>query len=146
MTGAFLFVSLIASIVYIVVMFILSPAGITSSETPDHVKGDYALMLLPVYRTCGYDVPSVMEMSIAIPNFMYVLYFIFLYYVSTWERFVAFITQYPIGISYCMPSGACWEHWIHRRILITPKGLTYISPFAVLPLLRSDHRCCLGDL
>ena len=45
-TGAFLFVSLIASIVYIVVMFILSPEGITSSETPDHVKGDYALMLL----------------------------------------------------------------------------------------------------
>ncbi|NLI39141.1 MAG: hypothetical protein GX384_07355 [Clostridiaceae bacterium] len=81
-TGAFLFVSLIASIVYIVVMFILSPEGITSSETPDHVKGDYALMLLQcILGLVVMMLPSVIERkwSIAIPNFMYVLYFIFLY-------------------------------------------------------------------
>ncbi len=81
-TGALLFVSLIASIVYIVVMFILSPAGITASETPDHVKGDYALMLLQcILGLVVMMLPSVIERkwSIGIPNFMYVLYFIFLY-------------------------------------------------------------------
>lgn len=81
-TGTLLFISLLASIVYIVVMFILSPAGISAPETPDHVKGDYALMLLQC--TLGLVVmllPSVIERkwSISIPNYMYVLYFIFLY-------------------------------------------------------------------
>jgi len=81
-TGAVLFVSLIASIVYIIVMFILSPGGISAPETPDHVKGDYALMLLQC--TLGLVVmmlPSVIERkwSLSIPNFMYVLYFIFLF-------------------------------------------------------------------
>ena len=81
-TGALLFVSLIGSIAYIVVMFILSPAGITSSETPDHVKGDYALMLLQcILGLVVMMLPSVIERrwSITIPNFMYVLYFIFLF-------------------------------------------------------------------
>lgn len=81
-TGTLLFISLLASIVYIVVMFILSPAGISAPETPDHVKGDYALMLLQC--TLGLVVmllPSVIERkwSISIPNYMNVLYFIFLY-------------------------------------------------------------------
>lgn len=81
-TGALLFLSLIASIVYIVVMFIISPGGITSPDTPDHVKGDYALMLLQcILGLVVMMLPSVIERkwSITIPNFMYVLYFVFLY-------------------------------------------------------------------
>lgn len=81
-TEAVLFISLLASIVYIIVMFILSPGGISAPETPDHVKGDYALMLLQcMLGLVVMMLPSVIERkwSISIPNFMYVLYFIFLF-------------------------------------------------------------------
>ena len=51
-------------------------------RNPDHVKGDYALMLLQcILGLVVMMLPSVIERkwSIGIPNFMYVVYFIFLY-------------------------------------------------------------------
>lgn len=80
--GMILFITLIVSIVYIVVMLFLSPSGISGTEAYAHVKSDYTLMLIQcVLGLVVMMVPTFIERkwSISIPNYMYVLYFIFLY-------------------------------------------------------------------
>lgn len=80
--GLILFITLIASIIYIIVMLFLSPSGISGTETFIHVKSDYLLMLIQcILGLVVMMIPSFIErkFSISIPNYMYVLYFIFLY-------------------------------------------------------------------
>ncbi|NLX63661.1 MAG: hypothetical protein GX022_02620 [Clostridiaceae bacterium] len=80
--GLILFITLIASIVYIIIMLFLSPSGISGSETFIHVKSHYTLMLIQcVLGLVVMMIPTFIErkFSISIPNYMYVLYFIFLY-------------------------------------------------------------------
>jgi len=80
--GIFLFITLIASIIYIIFMLILSPSGISGAESHEHVKSDYMLMLIQcILGLVVMMVPTFIERkwSISIPNYMYVLYFIFLY-------------------------------------------------------------------
>ncbi len=80
--GIILFITLIASIVYIIVKLFLSPPGASGTETHTHVKSDYTLMLIQcVLGLAVMMIPMLIEQkwSISIPNYMYVLYFIFLY-------------------------------------------------------------------
>lgn len=81
--GIILFVTLIASIIYIVVMLFLSPQAVpASTELHTNFKSDYTLMLIQcILGLIVMMVPSMIERkwSINIPNYMYVLYFIFLY-------------------------------------------------------------------
>lgn len=81
--GIILFVTLIASIIYIIIMLFLSPQAIPASEEfHTNVKSDYTLMLIQcILGLVVMMIPSMIERkwSINIPNYMYVLYFIFLY-------------------------------------------------------------------
>jgi len=80
--GIILFATLIASIIYIIIMLFLSPSGAADTDTYTHVKSDYTLMLLQcILGLVVMMIPSFIERkwSISIPNYMYVLYFIFLY-------------------------------------------------------------------
>ena len=81
-TGIFLLITLIASIVYTIVMIFISPSGTSNPEAHDLVKSDYTLMLIQcVLGLVVMLIPSGIERkwSISIPNYMYVLYFVFLY-------------------------------------------------------------------
>ncbi len=78
--GTVLFISLILSIIYAVVSMIMAPE--VSDEPYEKVKSDYSLMLLQ----CSLGmvvmfIPSLLQkkLSLTIPNYMFVLYFIFLF-------------------------------------------------------------------
>ncbi len=78
--GTILFVTLLFSIGYSLVCFLRAPE--TPQEPHDKLKSDYGLMLLQC--TGGLIVmflPSFVErkLSLRIPNYMFVLYFVFLY-------------------------------------------------------------------
>ncbi len=79
--GAFLFISLIGSIVFIIIKMILAPSE--AAETVNvKVKRDYVLMLLQcVLGILVMMIPSIVEKrkSIDIPDTMEIIYFIFLY-------------------------------------------------------------------
>ena len=80
--GLILFITLIASILYIIIMLFLSPPGISGSETFIHLKSHYTLMLIQcILGLVVMMIPTFIErkLCISIPNYMYVLYFIFLY-------------------------------------------------------------------
>jgi tetrahydromethanopterin S-methyltransferase subunit E len=80
--GIFLFITLIASMVHIVIMLFLSPPGISGTEAYANVKSDYTLMLIQcILGLVVMMLPTLIERkwSIGIPNYMYVMYFIFLY-------------------------------------------------------------------
>ncbi len=80
--GVILFVSLALSIVFTIVSMILAPEQPLPEEPHRKVKGDYTLML--VQCALGLVVmflPSMLEkkLRLEIPNYIFVLYFIFLY-------------------------------------------------------------------
>lgn len=80
--GVILFITLLASIVYIIIMLCLSPSGALGTEAYAHVKSDYTLMLIQcILGLVVMMIPTLIERRwfISIPNYMYVLYFIFLY-------------------------------------------------------------------
>lgn len=80
--GIILFITLIASIIYIIIKLFLTPSSISVTETYTHVKSDYTLMLIQcILGLAVMMVPTLIERkwSISIPNYMYVLYFVFLY-------------------------------------------------------------------
>jgi|LSQX01.3.fsa_nt_gb hypothetical protein len=80
--GMILFITLIASIIYIVVMLFLSPPDNAETGSYTHVKSDYTLMLIQcLLGLVVMMIPSLIERkwSISIPNYMYIMYFIFLY-------------------------------------------------------------------
>lgn len=79
--GAFLFVTLILSIVFIIIRMILAPSEVADGETIK-VKSDYVLMLVQCFLgIIVMMIPSFVEKkkSIDIPDTMEIIYFIFLY-------------------------------------------------------------------
>lgn len=81
-TGIFLFITLLASIIYTIIRIFVSPSGTSDPEAHDLVKSDYILMLIQcVLGLAVMIIPSAIERkwNISIPNYMYVLYFVFLY-------------------------------------------------------------------
>lgn len=81
-TSRFLFVTLIASIVYAIVRIICAPSEAVTEEMNEKLKSDYVLMLIQcILGLIVMFVPSIIERSwsIDIPNYMEVIYFVFLY-------------------------------------------------------------------
>ncbi len=79
-TGVFLFVTLILSMIYSVVKIITSPTG--SSQEHQILRSDYVLMLLQCcLGLVVMTLPMVLQrrFSLRIPGAMTILYFIFLY-------------------------------------------------------------------
>jgi len=80
--GVILFLSLLLSIFYIIYKIIVSPAEAAGPADYEHLKSDYSLMLVQcLLGLIVMALPSVIERkwSIAIPNYMYILYFVFLF-------------------------------------------------------------------
>jgi len=81
-TGYFLFVILLISIVYTIIRIIMAPSEPIGGEVHVKIKSDYVLMLIQsILGLIVMMIPSVIErrFSIDIPNNMEVVYFIFLY-------------------------------------------------------------------
>ena len=80
--GLFVLITLIASIVYTIMMLIISPSSETNSGEIVKLKSDYILMLSQcILGVIVMSVPSIIDkkLSLHLPNYMYILYFIFLY-------------------------------------------------------------------
>lgn len=80
--GSILLITLILSIIFAITQIIRSPTEVPEGEEHVRLKSDYVLMLLQcVLGLIVMAVPSIIDKkwSIGIPNYMYVLYFIFLY-------------------------------------------------------------------
>jgi len=80
--GVILFVSLALSIVFSLVRFLMAPESAPEGQEHIKTKGDYLLMLTQC--TLGLIVmalPSVLNKrwKLGIPNFIYILYYLFLY-------------------------------------------------------------------
>lgn len=81
-TGYFLFVILLVSIVYTIIRIIMAPSEPISAEVHVKIKSDYVLMLIQcILGLIVMMIPSVIErrLSIDIPNSMEVAYFVFLF-------------------------------------------------------------------
>ncbi|HBL83313.1 MAG: hypothetical protein A2Y17_05530 [Clostridiales bacterium GWF2_38_85] len=80
--GLFVLLTLITSIIYVIVMMIISPSADSANDDFVKLKSDYILTLSQcVLGIIVMLVPSVIEkrFSLHLPNYMYILYFIFLY-------------------------------------------------------------------
>ncbi|HHW31854.1 MAG TPA: hypothetical protein GXX20_09320 [Clostridiaceae bacterium] len=80
--GSILLITLVLSIIFAIIQIITSPATVPEGQEYVRLKSDYVLMLLQcVLGVIVMAVPSIIDKkwSIGIPNYMYVLYFIFLY-------------------------------------------------------------------
>jgi hypothetical protein len=81
-TGGFLLITLIVSIVYAAIHIAISSSDPSSFEIHKKLRSDYVLMLLQcVLGLVVMAIPSIIERkwSIRIPSYMYIVYFIFLY-------------------------------------------------------------------
>lgn len=79
--GWILFGSLVLSVIYVIIRLVLAPSSPTAGEF-DMERSDYTLMLLQcLLGIVVMMLPSILEhrWSIPIPNFIFVLYYIFLY-------------------------------------------------------------------
>lgn len=80
--GFILFITLLFSIVYSIVKVINAPHEVTDLDKVTRVKSDYMLMLVQcLLGLLVMGIPSFLERkwTLGIPNYMYILYFIFLY-------------------------------------------------------------------
>ncbi len=80
--GAVLLITLLLSTVYSAVKIIKSPHESEAIDESTRVKSDYTLMLVQcILGLIVMVIPSLIERKwmISIPNYMYILYFIFLY-------------------------------------------------------------------
>lgn len=80
--GTFLLVTLILSVIYSIVRIINAPHENMVIDESTRVKSDYTLMLVQcLLGLIVMAVPSLIERKwmISIPNYMYILYFVFLY-------------------------------------------------------------------
>ena len=80
--GTFLLVTLILSVIYSIVRIINAPHDAVGLDESTRVKSDYTLMLVQcILGLVVMTIPSFIERKwmIGIPNYMYILYFIFLY-------------------------------------------------------------------
>lgn len=79
--GLIVLITLVLSIVYAIIMVISSPSDTNPGEH-QKLKSDYLLMISQcILGIIVMAVPSVIEkrFSLRLPNFMYILYFVFLY-------------------------------------------------------------------
>ena len=103
--GAILFVTLVGSLAYVLISMANAPATAPADDPDAVVKGDYLLRLTQcLLAVVVMFVPSIIQkkFSVAIPNYMYVMYFIFLYcaiYLGEIRNFY-----------YLIPS---WDLWLH---------------------------------
>lgn len=77
-----LFISLVGSIVYAIVSIIISPSEPSLMGEHRRVKSDYVLMLIQcMLGLLVMGLPSLIKKkwSAQIPNYMYIMYFVFLY-------------------------------------------------------------------
>ncbi len=80
--GTILFISLVLSVIYSFVRLLIAPATVPAGQEHIHIKSDYALMFLQcLLGLIVIALPSVVSRrwKLGIPNFIYVLYYIFLY-------------------------------------------------------------------
>lgn len=80
--GTILFLSLLFSMIYIIYKLISAPAEAASPQDYEHLKSDYSLKLVQCMLGLVVTLlPTLAERkwSIAIPNYMYILYFVFLF-------------------------------------------------------------------
>lgn len=80
--GIILFISLLFSVVYTVIRYIAAPEVRPAGDESIKIKSDYQLMLVQcILGIVVMFLPSVIQkkFNLAIPGYMFVLYFIFLY-------------------------------------------------------------------
>ncbi len=80
--GAILLVSLVLSLIFVIISMVNAPGEAPKGAEHVKVKSDYTLNLLQcALAVVVMFIPSMLQkrLCIAIPNYMYVLYFIFLY-------------------------------------------------------------------
>jgi hypothetical protein len=80
--GAFLLITLVLSVVYSIFKIIYAPHENMAVDESTRVKSDYVLMLVQcLLGLIVMAIPSIIEKKwmISIPNYMYILYFVFLY-------------------------------------------------------------------
>jgi len=80
--GFFLLITLVLSIIYSIVQIILAPSEAEEGDKYGNVRSDYVLMLIQcILGVIVMMIPSMVErkFSVRIPNYMYILYFVFLY-------------------------------------------------------------------
>jgi len=80
--GSILFVSLVLSVVYSCIRFLAAPETIAPGSSAERVRSDYLLMLTQcVLGLIVMALPSLIEKKwkLGIPNFIYILYYLFLY-------------------------------------------------------------------
>lgn len=80
--GVILFITLVLSIAYVLINIIRLPAVAPDNDPTADVKSDYFLMLLQCsLALLVMFLPSVLQrkLSLDIPNYMFVMYFVFLY-------------------------------------------------------------------
>ncbi|NLY61974.1 MAG: hypothetical protein GX054_10810, partial [Clostridiales bacterium] len=80
--GAILLVTLVLSVIYSIIKIINAPSEGMALDESTRVKSDYVLMLVQcLLGLIVMAVPSFIEKKwmISIPNYMYILYFVFLY-------------------------------------------------------------------
>lgn len=80
--GAILLVTLVLSVIYSIIKIINAPSEGMALDESIRVKSDYVLMLVQcLLGLIVMAVPSFIEKKwmISIPNYMYILYFVFLY-------------------------------------------------------------------
>lgn len=102
-TGWFVLLSLVAAMIYIIVVLVLAPSH--TQIVFERTKSDYVLMLLQ----CALGIVAIIGPNILqkrhnfiIPSKMMVLYTLFCTARSFWERSWLFITTCPTGIPFCM--------------------------------------------
>jgi len=81
-TGVILFITLLLSVAYSIVKIAVSPSGAASPNEYENVRSDYVLMLLQcILGLVVMMIPSLIERrwSIDIPNYMHILFFVFLF-------------------------------------------------------------------
>ena len=141
-TAGILFLSLALSLVYSAVRFFLSPDTVTAGNEYVHVKSDYALIFLQcLLGVFVLGLPSLFSRrwNLTLPNFMYIMYYIFLYcavflgevlqfyyYVPNWDNILHFFSGGMLGAL-----GFILVEWlnedVHIRVSLSP---AFVALFA----------------
>ncbi len=80
--GAILLFTLLGSIVFVVVNIFTAPSAPPADDPYAKVKSDYTLMLVQCILACVVMfIPTILhkKWSVEIPNYMYIMYYVFLY-------------------------------------------------------------------
>lgn len=80
--GIILFVTLVASVIYSLVRFIIAPSEVAEGEPYQKIKSDYLLMMVQcLLGVIVMMLPTFFErrLKVVVPNVMVIMYFVFLY-------------------------------------------------------------------